>query len=83
MGLNNNGILWYVSFKRLILLERDPKSTEVQITRKMGKEKLLPKNEEISGGKARTNLRYFYHHSCLSQSEESKCILTQGKDGAT
>ena len=30
-----------------------------------------------------TYLRYFDDHRCLSQSEESKCMWTHGKDGAT
>ena len=39
------------------------------------KGKLLPKTEEISGGKAYTNtqkliLKYFDNHRCFSQSEE-------------
>ena len=48
-----------------------------------GKGKLLPKIEEISGGKApmKTCLKYF-DHRCLSQSEESKCTWTHSKDGA-
>ena len=48
------------------------------------KRKLLPKNEEISRGKAHTitYLKYFDDHRRLSWSEESKCMWAHGKDGA-
>ena len=50
-----------------------------------GKGKLLPKIEEISGGKAHTesHLKYFDGHRCLSLSEESKFMCTHCKDGVT
>ena len=52
-----------------------------------GKGKLLPKIEEISGGKVDTNTRKLILNistiTCLSQSEESKCMRTHSKDGIT
>ena len=52
------------------------------------KGELLPKIWEISGGKAHTThmetySKYFDGHRCLSQSEESECKWTHGKDGIT
>ena len=78
--LSENNILKYFNFILKTTWKEKYQSMDNTNNGK-GKGKLLPKNEEISRWKKHTEtyLKFFDNHSCLSQSEESKCMWTHGK----
>ena len=56
---------------------------KVNILQNKGKEIEKLKRRKGTHKHTETYLKYFDGHRCLSQSEESECIRTHGKDGIT